>query len=77
MLKKSSAAQKSSGWRGRDSRCGTWSCLIDGEVVACDENGLAVFDLVRHGSRRKTYATLIAFKSLMTRRRRRHPHFTV
>jgi len=23
------------------------SCLIDGEAVACDENGLAVFDLLR------------------------------
>jgi ATP-dependent DNA ligase len=40
------------------------SCLIDGEVVACDENGLAVFDLLRHGTRRKTYATLIAFDLL-------------
>ena len=23
------------------------SCLIDGEAIACDENGLAVFDLIR------------------------------
>jgi bifunctional non-homologous end joining protein LigD len=23
------------------------SCLIDGEAVVCDENGLAVFDLIR------------------------------
>src|SRR5262245_44311505 len=24
------------------------SCIIDGEAVACDENGIASFDLVRH-----------------------------
>jgi bifunctional non-homologous end joining protein LigD len=24
------------------------SCLIDGEAVVCDENGLAVFDLIRN-----------------------------
>jgi bifunctional non-homologous end joining protein LigD len=24
------------------------SCLIDGEVVCCDENGLAAFQLLRH-----------------------------
>ena len=23
------------------------SCLIDGEAIVCDENGLAVFDLIR------------------------------
>src|SRR6516162_8546071 len=28
------------------------SCLIDGEAIVCDENGLAVFDLIRgHGSK--------------------------
>ena len=28
-----------------------WSCLIDGEAIVCDENGLAVFDLIRrHGA---------------------------
>lgn len=27
------------------------SCLIDGEIIACDESGLAVFDLIRgHGT---------------------------
>jgi bifunctional non-homologous end joining protein LigD len=25
------------------------SCLIDGEVVCCDERGVAVFDVLRHG----------------------------
>jgi ATP-dependent DNA ligase len=25
------------------------SCLIDGEAMACDDNGLAVFELVRGG----------------------------
>ena len=24
-----------------------WPCLIDGEAIACDGNGLAVFDLLR------------------------------
>jgi bifunctional non-homologous end joining protein LigD len=39
------------------------SCLIDGEAVVCDENGLAVFDLTRgHGS--KTSAVLCAFDLL-------------
>jgi len=28
------------------------SCIIDGEAIVCDENGLAVFDLIRgHGSK--------------------------
>jgi bifunctional non-homologous end joining protein LigD len=27
------------------------SCLIDGEAIVCDENGLAVFELIRrHGA---------------------------
>jgi bifunctional non-homologous end joining protein LigD len=37
------------------------SCLIDGELVVCDERGLAVFDLLRHGRRVKPEAHLIAF----------------
>jgi hypothetical protein len=37
------------------------SCLIDGEVVVCDEHGLAVFDLLRRGNRVKHEAHLIAF----------------
>jgi bifunctional non-homologous end joining protein LigD len=36
------------------------SCLIDGEVVVCDKQGLAVFDLLRHGSRIKHEAHLFA-----------------
>jgi bifunctional non-homologous end joining protein LigD len=40
------------------------SCLIDGEVVACDENGLAIFDRLRHGPRRKSDALLLAFDLL-------------
>jgi hypothetical protein len=24
------------------------SCIIDGEAVACDDNGIASFDLIRH-----------------------------
>jgi bifunctional non-homologous end joining protein LigD len=39
------------------------SCLIDGEAVVCDENGLAVFELIRgHGN--KTSAVLRAFDLL-------------
>ena len=29
------------------------SCMIDGEAIVCNENGFAVFDLIRgHGSKR-------------------------
>jgi bifunctional non-homologous end joining protein LigD len=39
------------------------SCLIDGEAIVCDQNGLAVFDLIRgHGS--KASAVLCAFDLL-------------
>ena len=39
------------------------SCVIDGEAIVCDENGLAVFELIRgHGS--KTSAVLCAFDLL-------------
>jgi len=38
-------------------------CLIDGEAIVCDENGLAVFNLIRgHGS--KASAVLCAFDLL-------------
>jgi bifunctional non-homologous end joining protein LigD len=40
------------------------SCLIDGEIAVCDETGLAVFDLLRHGSQIKTEAVLFAFDLL-------------
>jgi len=30
------------------SRLRSRSCIIDGEAVACDDNGVASFDLVRH-----------------------------
>jgi bifunctional non-homologous end joining protein LigD len=26
----------------------SWSCIIDGEAVACDERGIAAFDLIRY-----------------------------
>ena len=39
------------------------SCLIDGEAIVCDENGLAVFDLIRrHGA--LSSAVLCAFDLL-------------
>ena len=50
------------------------SCLIDGEAIVCDENGLAVFDLIRgHGS--KASAVLCAFDlvELDGKDLRRHP----
>jgi ATP-dependent DNA ligase len=40
------------------------SCLIDGEITVCDGRGLAVFDLLRHGSQIKTEAVLFAFDLL-------------
>jgi len=39
------------------------SCLIDGEAIVCDENGLAVFELIR-GHDSKTSAVLCAFDLL-------------
>jgi bifunctional non-homologous end joining protein LigD len=39
------------------------SCLIDGEVVCCDENGLATFQLLRH-RRNEPQAFLYAFDLL-------------
>jgi bifunctional non-homologous end joining protein LigD len=36
------------------------SCLIDGEAVVCDDNGLAIFDLIR-GYRNDAAAVLCAF----------------
>jgi bifunctional non-homologous end joining protein LigD len=40
------------------------SCLIDGEVVICDERGVAMFDRLRHGPRVKPEAVLFAFDLL-------------
>jgi bifunctional non-homologous end joining protein LigD len=40
------------------------SCLIDGEAVVCDEQGLAAFKLLRGGGRVKHDAYLIAFDLL-------------
>jgi ATP-dependent DNA ligase len=36
------------------------SCLIDGEVVVCNENGLAVFDLLRRGERVKQFLEIVS-----------------
>ena len=36
------------------------SCIIDGEAVACDDNGMASFDLIRH-HRHNDRAFLYAF----------------
>jgi bifunctional non-homologous end joining protein LigD len=40
------------------------SCLIDGEICVCDDRGMAVFDLLRHGERVKPQAVLYAFDLL-------------
>jgi bifunctional non-homologous end joining protein LigD len=40
------------------------SCIIDGEVVTTDEQGLATFNLLRHGTRVKPEAFLYAFDLL-------------
>jgi len=40
------------------------SCIIDGEAIACDESGLAVFDLVRGGHVRNARALLCALDLL-------------
>jgi bifunctional non-homologous end joining protein LigD len=39
------------------------SCVIDGEAISCDDNGLAVFDLLRY-RRRDQGVTLCAFDLL-------------
>jgi bifunctional non-homologous end joining protein LigD len=39
------------------------SCVIDSEAIACDENGLAVFDLIRY-RRQDGTVTLCAFDLL-------------
>src|SRR6516225_1768848 len=41
----------------------TKSCVIDGEAIVCDDNGLAVFELIR-GHDTKTSAVLCAFDLL-------------
>src|SRR5262249_37863413 len=40
------------------------SLTIDGEITVCDGNGLAVFDLLRHGPRIKHDAVLFTFDLL-------------
>ena len=48
------------------------SCIIDGESVACDDNGVASFDLIRH-HRANDRAFLYAFDLISIRLR---PHRT-
>jgi hypothetical protein len=40
------------------------SCLIDGEVVICGEDGIPVFDRLRYGRQPQTEARLFAFNLL-------------
>jgi hypothetical protein len=44
------------------------SCLIDGEVVICGEDGVPVFDRLRYGRRPPTEAVLFAFRPARIRR---------
>ena len=46
------------------SRC----CIVDGEAVACDDNGVASFDLVRH-HRANDSLFLYAFDLIQAERR--------
>ena len=39
---------KHDGFRIIAARLRSRSCIIDGEAVACDDNGVASFDLIRH-----------------------------
>jgi bifunctional non-homologous end joining protein LigD len=40
------------------------SCLVDGEVVICGEDGIPLFDRLRYGRRPQTDAVLFAFDLL-------------
>ena len=48
------------------SRLRSRSCIIDGEAVACDDNGVASFDLIRH-HRHNDRVFLYAFDLISTR----------
>ena len=45
------------------------SCLIDGEVVICDERGVAVFDRLRHGPRVTPRGRAVRVRPARARRR--------
>jgi bifunctional non-homologous end joining protein LigD len=50
------------------------SCLIDGEAIVCDENGLAVFELIRrHGALASAVLCAFDFLELDGRDLRREP----
>jgi ATP-dependent DNA ligase len=46
------------------SRVAKRPCLLDGEMAVLDDNGLAVFDLLRTGERLNSSACLLAFDLL-------------
>jgi bifunctional non-homologous end joining protein LigD len=54
------------------ARLRTCSCIIDGEAVACDDNGLAVFDRIRY-RRHDASVFLYAFDPDRAERRRSPP----
>src|SRR5262245_35248804 len=45
-------------------KLGCRSCLVDGEVVICGEDGIPVFNRLRYGRAIKTEAVLFAFDLL-------------
>jgi bifunctional non-homologous end joining protein LigD len=45
-------------------KLGCRSCLLDGEVVICGEDGIPVFDRLRYGRQPQTEAALFAFDLL-------------
>src|ERR1700741_3239355 len=54
------------------------SCLIDGEAIVCDENGLAVFELIRrHGALASAVHWAFDLLELDCRDLRREPEPTV
>src|SRR5437762_9850534 len=50
------------------------SCLIDGEAIVCDENGLAVFELIRrHGALASAVLASNALRFLISSGRKSRP----
>jgi hypothetical protein len=50
------------------------SCLLDGEVVVCGDDGVPVFDRLRYGRRPQTEAVLFAFDLLELAEKSQHAY---
>jgi ATP-dependent DNA ligase len=44
------------------------SCLIDGEVVICGEDGIPVFDRLRYGRQPQSEAVKLGFEGIVSKR---------